>query len=98
MLSWKLAPLVCFPLLAGCGKPMVCTTEVTEGAGTFKAVAQGRSNHQPVIERESLSAACEQLCVATRRTDPRAACISRCTVDASMGKIGVRTSCSEGSL
>jgi hypothetical protein len=77
---------------------MICTTEVTEGSGTFKAVAQGRSNHQPVIEHESLDAACEQLCVATRRTAPRAACISRCAVDASMGKIGLRTTCSEGSL
>ncbi|MEP7121417.1 MAG: hypothetical protein ABJE95_10925 [Byssovorax sp.] len=98
MLSWKLAAALWFPLLAGCGKPMVCTTEVTEGAGTFKAVAQGHSDHRPVIERESLSAACEQLCVGTRINAPRAACISRCAVDASMGKIGVRTSCTEGSL
>lgn len=77
---------------------MVCATEVTEGSGMFKAVAQGRSNHRPVIERESLHAACEQLCVGTRVSAPRAACISRCVVDASMGKIGVRTTCSEGSL
>jgi hypothetical protein len=98
MRTWRLAALVCFPLLAGCGKPMICTTEVTEGSGMFKAVAQGRSNHRAVIEHESLDAACEQLCVGTRVKAPRAACISRCAVDASMGKIGVRTTCSEGSL
>jgi len=98
MTKWSRVALVCFPLLAGCGKPMICATEVTEGAGTFKAVAQWRSNHRPVIERESLEAACEQLCVGTRIKAPRAACISRCAVDASMGKIGVRTTCTEGSL
>jgi hypothetical protein len=76
---------------------MVCTTEVTEGNGTFKAVAEGHSKHQPVIERESLDAACEQLCVATRPATPRAACTSRCAVDAAMGKIGLRTTCTEGS-
>lgn len=98
MIPWKLATLLCFPLLAGCGKRMSCTTEVTEGSGTFKAAARGRSNHQPGIERESLDAACEQLCVATRRTAPREACVSRCAVDAVAGKIGVRTTCTEGSL
>ena len=77
---------------------MVCTTEVTEGNGTFKAVAQGHRNHRPTIERESRDAACEQLCAATRRADPRAGCISRCAVDAAVGKIGVRTTCLEGSL
>lgn len=98
MIFWRLVPLVCFLGLTACGKSLVCTTEVTEGSGTFKAVAQGRSAHRPTIEHESLASACEQLCAATRRADPRAACVSRCSVDAAVGKIGVRTSCLEGSL
>jgi hypothetical protein len=98
MIFWRLVPLVCFPLVTACGKSIVCTTEVTEGSGTFKAVAQGRSNNRPAIEHESLDSACEQLCAATHRTDPRAGCISRCAVDAAVGKIGVRTTCLEGSL
>ncbi len=98
MTKWSLAVLVCFPLLAGCGKPIVCVTEVTEGNGTFHASAQGRSIHQTAAERESRDAACESLCVATHPTDPRAACVSRCVVDGSMGKIGLRTACSEGTL
>jgi len=100
MISWRHVPLVLvgFPFLTACGKSLVCTSEVTEGSGTFKAVAQGRSNHRPTIEHEALNAACEQLCAATRKADPRAACISRCAVDAAVGKIGVRTTCLEGSL
>jgi hypothetical protein len=98
MIFWRLVPLVCFPLVTASGKGLVCTTEVTEGSGTFKAAAQGHRNRRPAIEHESLDAACEQLCAATRRADPRAACIRRCAVDAAVGKIGARTTCLEGSL
>jgi hypothetical protein len=100
MISRRLAPLVfvALPFLVACSKSLVCTAEVTEGSGTFKAVAQGRGAHRPAIEREAIAAACEQLCVATRKADPRAACVSRCAVDAAVGTIGVRTSCLEGSL
>lgn len=95
MTKWTLVALVGFPLLAGCGKRLVCTTEVTEGNGTFKAVAEG-TRPQLELERASLSSACKQLCNAKKPADSSEACVARCSVDALAGKIGVRTTCSEG--
>jgi hypothetical protein len=96
MTKWTLVALVGFPwLLAGCGKRLACTTEVTAGNGTFKAVAEGK-RPQVELERESLSAACKELCARGKPADSSDACVSRCSVDASVGKIGVRTTCSEG--
>ncbi len=75
---------------------MACTTEVTAGSGTFKAVAQG-TRPQRELERDSLSSACKQLCAASKpEASNSEACISRCSVDAVAGKIGVRTTCAKG--
>lgn len=97
MTKWKLVALVGLPLLlAGCGKPtMACTTEVTAGSGTFKAVAEG-TRPQAELERDSLVFACGQLCNPGKIEETDEACVSRCTVDAQAGKIGVRTTCSKG--
>ena len=95
MAKWTLVALLGFPLLAGCGKRLVCTTEVTEGNGTFKAVADG-TRPRAELERDSLSSACKQLCNAAKPADKSEACVARCSVDAIAGKIGVRTTCSEG--
>lgn len=96
MTRWTLIALVGFPLLlAGCGKRMACTTEVTAGNGTSKAVAEG-TRPQVELERESLASACKQLCARQKPADSSEACASRCAVDAVAGKIGVRTTCSEG--
>ena len=46
--------------------------------------------------RESLRAACGQMCAASG--GKAEACVSRCAVDAEAGKIGARTNCTrEGS-
>lgn len=96
MTRWTLVALVGSPLLlAGCGKPMACTTEVTAGNGTSKAVAEG-TRPRAELERESLAAACKLLCAQQKPADTSDACASRCAVDAAAGKIGVRTTCSEG--
>jgi hypothetical protein len=96
MTKWTLVALVGFPLLlAGCGKRMACTTEVTAGNGTFKAVAEGTSP-QAQLERDSLVFACGQLCNPGKLEGTDEACVARCSVDAAAGKIGVRTTCSKG--
>lgn len=96
MTKWKLVALAAVPLLAGCGERMACTTEVTAGTGTFKAVAEGRKP-QLELERESLASACKQLCASGKlEAQNPEACASRCSVDALAGKIGVRTTCSKG--
>ena len=99
MTKWKLVALVALPalsLLTGCGESMTCTTEVTAGSGTFKAVAEGK-RPQRELERDSLSSACKQLCAASKlEASTTEACVSRCSVDAIAGKIGVRTTCSKG--
>jgi hypothetical protein len=99
MTKWKLlalALLTALPLLAGCGESMACSTEVTAGTGTFKAVAEGK-RPQRELERESLASACKQLCAASKvEATTTEACVSRCSVDSVAGKIGVRTTCSKG--
>jgi hypothetical protein len=95
MIRWTLAALVCFPLLAGCKKPVVCTTEVTAGSGIFRGTVQG-SRPQPELERDALHLACKQLCDPGKPAVVDQACVSRCAVDALAGKIGARTTCSEG--
>jgi hypothetical protein len=78
---------------AGCGKEITCTSEITEGAGSFTAAAIGKKPPRD-LTREATRAACEKLCAA--RAVKKEGCVSRCAVDAEVGKIGARTTCSEG--
>jgi hypothetical protein len=78
--------------LAGCAREISCTAEVTEGAGTFKGTATG-ARPEPDLQREALRAACNNLCAS--RAD-KEGCVSRCSVDAEVGKIGSRSTCTKG--
>jgi hypothetical protein len=96
MNTWRLAALAGFSLLAGCRERTVCTSEVTAGDGIFKAIVAG-TRPQAELERDALASACKQLCSPGKAAENEQACISRCAVDASAGKIGARTTCSKGS-
>jgi hypothetical protein len=76
---------------AGCARKIECTTEVTEGSGSYKATARGEGEETPIAKR-ALHDACERMCVGTKAA-VLDTCISRCTVDAGAGKIGARTAC-----
>jgi len=79
--------------LAGCNRDLTCTTEVTQGAGTFRGSATG-TRSEIDLRRESTRIACGQLCAAGRPARGEG-CVGRCAVDAEAGKIGVRTTCSK---
>lgn len=76
---------------AGCRRSVECTSEVTAGEGTFKAVARGESEEGPVM-KQALRDACQKMCVGTKAS-MLDACVSRCVVDAGAAKIGARTTC-----
>lgn len=76
---------------AGCRKSVECTSEVTAGEGTYKAVARGESEEGPVM-KQALRDACQKMCVGTK-APMIDACVSRCVVDAGAEKIGARTTC-----
>jgi hypothetical protein len=83
-----------FTLLAvapGCKHSVECTTEVTAGEGTYKAVARGEGEEGPVM-KVALRDACQKMCVGTK-SPMLDACVARCVVDAGAAKIGARTSC-----
>jgi hypothetical protein len=75
----------------GCRRSVECTTEVTAGEGTFKAVARGEGEEGPVM-KTALREACQKMCVGTK-APMLDACVSRCVVDVGAAKIGARTSC-----
>jgi hypothetical protein len=75
----------------GCRRSVECTTEVTAGEGTFKAVARGEGEEGPVM-KAALREACQKMCVGTK-APMLDACVSRCVVDVGAAKIGARTSC-----
>ncbi|MFT3773739.1 MAG: hypothetical protein QM820_50850 [Minicystis sp.] len=79
--------------LAACNRDLTCTSEVTQGNGTFRGVATG-TRSEADLKRESVRVACGQLCAAggSAKAD---GCVGRCAVDAEAGKIGVRTICSK---
>lgn len=95
MNTWRLVAPAFFSLLAGCSERTVCTAEVTAGEGIYKASIAG-ARPQAELSREAMSAACKQLCTPVKPGDNEAACVSRCGVDALAGKIGARTTCSQG--
>lgn len=76
--------------LSACSREITCTTQVTEGRGTFRGTALG-ARPEADLRREALHVACGALCTAgAGKSD---ACVSRCAVDAQSGKIGARTTC-----
>lgn len=81
--------------LPACNREITCTSEVTQGSGTFRGVAAG-SRAETDLRRESVRIACGQLCAAGGPAKAEG-CVGRCSVDAEAGKIGVRTTCKEGS-
>ena len=92
MARWSAAKLSPFFVLAlaACKRDTHCKCEVIDDSGKFEATASGR-RPEDEIRREALRAACEKRCAGA--VEP---CVSRCTVDAVVGKIGMRTTCSEG--
>jgi hypothetical protein len=76
---------------SGCRRSVECTSEVTEGTGTFKAVARGEGEEGPVMKM-ALRDACQKMCVGTK-APMIDTCVSKCVVDVSAAKIGARTSC-----
>jgi hypothetical protein len=76
---------------ASCTRKVECTSEVTAGAGTYKATATGAGERAP-ISKLALHDACERMCVATKATAVDT-CAARCAIDAGAGKIGARTLC-----
>ncbi len=79
---------------AGCSKPLECTSEVTEGAGTHRASARAEAGEaEPKVRQRALGAACDRLCEA--RGDAKPGCSARCQVDAGAGKIGAHVRCAK---
>lgn len=84
--------LVAVFAVPACRKPLECTCEVTEGAGTHRASVRAEAGEEEaVVRRRALAAACAKLCGA--RDSASAGCSARCQVDAGAGKIGARTRC-----
>jgi hypothetical protein len=82
--------------LPACEHDTTCTAEVTEGAGTFKGSAVG-VRPDADLKREALHVACGKMC-ASRDPNKTEGCVSRCSVDAEAGKIGLHNTCvKEGS-
>jgi hypothetical protein len=80
--------------LTACNRETTCTSEVTQGSGTFRGSAAG-TRSEADLRRESMRVACGQLCAASGGKE---GCVGRCAVDAEAGKIGARTNCTkEGS-
>jgi hypothetical protein len=86
--SFALTLLILAP---SCKRAIECTSEVTAGEGTFKAVARGEGEEGPVM-KQALRDACQKMCVSTK-APMLDACVARCVVDAGAAKIGARTSC-----
>lgn len=81
--------------LSACNRAISCSSEVTQGSGTYRGAASGTRSEQD-LRHESVRIACGQLCAAGGPAKAEG-CVGRCTVDAEAGKIGARTTCQEGS-
>lgn len=91
MWQMGICAVVLLALTSGCKRSVECTTEVTAGEGTYKAVAKGAGEEGPVM-KQALREACQKMCVGTK-APMLDACVARCVVDAGASKIGARTSC-----
>jgi len=83
--------LTLLSITPGCKRSVECTSEVTAGEGTYKAVAKGEGEEGPVM-KQALREACQKMCVGTK-SPMLDACVARCVVDAGAAKIGARTTC-----
>ena len=90
---WLIGSCACALLLVapGCRRSVECSSEVTAGEGTYKAVAQGVGEEGPVM-KQALRDACQKMCVDTKAA-VLDACVARCVVDVGAAKIGGRTTC-----
>ena len=96
MVGLPLLPLLLAAIaLPGCARAITCTTEVTDGAGTWTGVVSD-TRPEADLRREALRVACGRRCGARGATSAPG-CVNRCATDAEAGNIGVRTSCAEGS-
>jgi hypothetical protein len=89
--AWRAIAVLGVSLTVACERPLECTSEITEGAGTVRASARaGVGESEAAVRRRAMTAACEKLC-----KEPAAAgCVARCQIDVEVGKIGGRTRCS----
>ena len=92
MARWCLVPALLL-LLLGCKKETHCKCELIDDSGKFEAVISGR-RPEDELRREAIRTACDKRC--TKMGEPVEACVSRCTVDAVVGKIGMRATCTGG--
>lgn len=92
--GWRGAAALVVTLLAAaaCHTSKRCSCELTEGAGTVSATAEGRGE-LPAVRKQAIRDACTGLCA--KKGEPGEACIARCAVDAETGKIGARIRCGE---
>jgi hypothetical protein len=95
MAKWCQVPavLLLLLLLAGCKREIHCKCELIDDSGKFEAITSGRRTEDE-LRREALRAACDKRCAGM--SGAAQACVARCTVDAVVGKIGMRSTCSEG--
>jgi hypothetical protein len=80
--------------LAACKSSVECTADVTAGAGTFKATAEGAKNEVRSVRRQAVKNACSKMCSA-KDGGSVDACSARCVVDAEAGKVGAVTKCGD---
>ncbi len=91
MKSIALAALLFY---CGCSKPLICTSEVSEGDGTHRASVRANSGEaEPALRRRAIGAACEHLCEG--KADAKPGCRARCQVDVEAGKVGARVRCAK---
>ena len=78
-------------MLSGCGGPVECKTEITNGSQSFTGAATGKMDDADV-RTASLRDACRQKC-AVDKAAMVDACTSACVIDAGAQKLGAKTTC-----
>jgi hypothetical protein len=81
--------------LPACNRKLTCTSEVTQGGGVFHGSVAGTRSEE-ALRRESVRIACGQLCAAGGPAKAEG-CVGRCIANADGGKLGLHTTCQEGS-
>jgi hypothetical protein len=95
MVCFVFLPLVLAAIaLPGCARGSTCTTDVTDGDGTWTGVVTD-TRPEADLRREALRVACGKRCGSSGPTRTPG-CVNRCALDAETGKISVRASCAEG--
>lgn len=78
-------------VLSGCGGPVECKTEITDGSKSFTGATTGKTDDADV-RSASLRDACRQKCAADKAPMVDA-CTSACVIDAGAQKLGAKTTC-----